>query len=98
MPEALSRFSLASLVRWSLSKLSNYQWVLLMVFFIVWLLAGYWERQRHEQFFEEVGNFIHRGERFTADDGRALKARIEALEAQSKPAANLPGTDRGTSQ
>ncbi len=53
-----------------------------MAFFIVWLLSGYWERQRHEAFFEEVGEFIHKGDRFTADDGRALKARIEKLEKE----------------
>ena len=68
------------MARLLLSKLSKYQWLLLVAFFLVWLLSGYWERQRHEAFFEEVGDFIHKGDRFTADDGRALKARIEKLE------------------
>ena len=75
------------MVRWLRNSLSQYQWVLLLAFFFVWLFAGYWERQRHEQFFEEVGDFIHKGDRFTADDGRALKARVDALEKQ------LEGTD-----
>jgi len=56
--------------------------VLLFVFWVMWLLAGHQERERHEAFFSEVNNFIHAGERFTADDGRKLAARVEKLEKQ----------------
>ena len=54
--------------------------LLLFVFWAMWLLAGYEERQRHEAFFNDVDEFIHKGDRFTADDGRALTARVKAIE------------------
>jgi len=53
---------------------------ILFVFWGMWLVAGLQERERHEAFFQEVGDFIHKGDRFTADDGRALTARVEAIE------------------
>ena len=55
---------------------------LLFVFWAMWLYASETQRVRHEAFFTEVGEFINRGDRFTADDGRALKARVEAIEKQ----------------
>ena len=53
---------------------------LLFAFWIMWLYAGEKERARHEAFFSEVNQFIHKGDRFTADDGRALTARVKAIE------------------
>ena len=56
--------------------------VFLLAFWGMWIWAGHDERQRHEAFFQEVGDFIHKGHPFTADDGRGLKARVEAIEKQ----------------
>jgi len=58
--------------------------LLLFVFWVMWLYTDHRTREAHNAFFSEVNAFIHKGDRFTADDGRALKARIEALEKEMR--------------
>jgi len=72
------------LPRLLLSKLPPaHMWVLL-IFFGMWLYTEISEYRERDAFYQEVDTFMHKGERFTADQGRALKARIEALEAKQK--------------
>ena len=58
--------------------------VLLAVFFAMWLYTEWAEYVERDAFFYEVDAFIHQGDRFTADDGRAMQARIEELERRLK--------------
>lgn len=48
----------------------------------MWLYTEVTEYLERDTFYHEVDTFMHQGDRFTADDGRALKARVEALEKQ----------------
>jgi hypothetical protein len=68
--------------------MTKYQWVLLLVFFAMWLYTEFTEYNERDAFYQEVSNFMYKGERFTADDGRALKARIEKLESEIEQPAD----------
>jgi len=50
------------------------------VFFAMWLYTEVTEYEARDKFYREVDDFMHKGERFTADQGRALQARIDELE------------------
>jgi len=53
---------------------------LVFLFWCMWLyteVAEYQDRAKHRT---EVDNFMHRGDRFTADDGRQLRQDIVELE------------------
>jgi hypothetical protein len=51
---------------------------IILIFFWAWFYTEVQEKRAAA----EWKAFIHAGKRFTAEDGAALKARIETLEAQ----------------
>jgi len=58
--------------------------VVFVVFASLWMgreISNYIARDR---LVDEMHDFVNKGERFTAQDGEALKARIEALENHMK--------------
>ena len=54
--------------------------LLLLLFWCAWLYTEICEKLERDEFNSEVHSFMYRGERFTSEDGRALEARIRALE------------------
>ena len=46
----------------------------------MWLYTEWSEYLERDAFYREVDGFIHQGDRFTADDGRKLQARLDELE------------------
>jgi len=64
------------------NKLPKGHVVLLMVFFGMWLYTEIAEYMERDTFQQQVHNFMYKGERFTADQGRAMNKRIAELEAK----------------
>jgi hypothetical protein len=71
-----------------LNKISKYHWLALLAFFAIWLYVEVSKRIERDHFHKQVDDFMYKGERFTADDGRALKKRVKKLEdeAHEQPA------------
>ena len=74
-------------------------WHLLLVLSLFWAMWLYRElegKAAQSEFESAVHAFMNRGNRFTADDGKVLRERIEkleqAIEADPKPAATPAGT------
>ena len=54
---------------------------LLAIFWMMWFYTEWTEFNERESFKHRVDTFISNGDRFTAEDGKKLEARIKALEA-----------------
>ena len=48
----------------------------------MWLYTEITEYHKRRDFVQEVDSFMHKGRRFTWEDGEALKARVRKLEQQ----------------
>jgi len=56
--------------------------VLLILFWAMWLYTEVDEGLKRKRFNQEVKEFMHRGDRFTRQEGDELKARVRQLEKQ----------------
>ena len=56
--------------------------VILILFAIAWLYTEIEEYNARADYKQEVDRFMNRGNRFTADEGRDMRARLEELEAE----------------
>jgi hypothetical protein len=54
--------------------------LLVFVFWMSWLYTEISEYGKRSEFEQNVSDFMHKGKRFTYDDGEALKARVKVLE------------------
>ena len=52
------------------------------MFWLAWLYTEVTEYFSRDAFTEEVVDFMHRGDRFTSDDGARLEKKIAELEKQ----------------
>lgn len=57
--------------------------ILLTLFLSLWLWTEFTEAVDRSHFYEQVSEFIGKGERFTAVDGAKLEARVKKLEEQA---------------
>jgi hypothetical protein len=65
------------------SKLSStHVFWLLFFYFTLWAYTEVSEYIERDNFFHEVDDFIHAGDRFTADDGAVLQDQIDELRQQ----------------
>ena len=55
---------------------------LLLIFWMAWLYTEISEYFAREVYYAEVEEFIHRGDRFTLEDGMALDSRIDKITAE----------------
>jgi len=53
---------------------------LVFVYMSMWLYTEVHEYIERDDFFNEVDEFIHAGDRFTKEDGDALEERVRELE------------------
>jgi hypothetical protein len=56
--------------------------LVLGLFWAMWLWTEFTEDTQRTQFQESVHAFMNRGDRFTAQDGKVLRERIEKLEKE----------------
>jgi hypothetical protein len=61
---------------------ASHVFLLLLGFWVSWLYTEFKEAFERNDFYIEVQEFMHAGDRFTAADGATLRKRIEALERQ----------------
>lgn len=61
---------------------SKHVFFLLLLFWVAWLYTEVTEYYSRDTFTAEVTEFMYRGDRFTKDDGDALKMKILSLEEQ----------------
>jgi hypothetical protein len=68
-------------VRW-LSRLPSFNTVLLSCFLLAWLWTEIVESIDRDKKWDYIEGFVTKGDRFTAEDGDELKARVSRLEQQ----------------
>ena len=60
----------------------NHLAILVMLFCGGWLYSEYREERVRRAFYNEVDGFMHKGDRFTQDEGDELEMRLRTLEAR----------------
>ena len=64
------------------SRFPAVNFIILLIFASAWLYTEIQEYSDREAHRKEVDQFMHKGGRFTHDDGDLLRDRIERLEAR----------------
>jgi len=64
---------------------SHVMLILILVFFASWLYTEVVEHFDRVAFVEEVNDFMHRGDRFTLEDGERLELQICRIDPNCTP-------------
>ena len=59
---------------------SSHVFALLTLFWAAWVYTEVSEYLERREFNSEINDFMHRGDRFTAEDGIELNKRLDAVE------------------
>ena len=58
----------------------SHVFLLITLFWACWIYTEVTEYISRKEFVSEINDFMYRGDRFTAEDGRELNKRLDAVE------------------